>query len=153
MITCTTECDLYFSCTTPSLPSLLIELCCLKILGVSDKVVTRILFPVTYSLSAVPCGIAIRQCCVPLLGPQSQSAMQSLQLSRVPSLNRVHIQTLIVLANLEAAQTCRSLIVLGVVCVNYLEGLIARIAIILSFSAGLRHSQIFMREMKNTYLI
>lgn len=151
MITCTTECDLYFTCTILSLPSLLMELCCLKIFEVSDKVVTRILFPVPYSLSAMPCGIAIGQCCSPLLGSQSQSPMQSLQLCRAPLLNSVHFHNLIVLANLDAAQTCCSLIVLGIVHISYLKGPIAWIAIILSCSVGLRHSQVFMRETKKWY--
>ena len=104
---------------------MLIELCCLKNFEVSDKVVTRIFFPVPYSLSAMPYGIAIGQCCVPLLGSQSQSPMQSLQLCRAPSLNSIHFHNVIVLANLDAAQTCCSLIVLGIVHINYLKGLVA----------------------------
>ena len=71
IITCTTERDLYFNGTILSLTSLLIELCCLKILEVSDKVGTIILFPVSDSLSVMPCGIAIGQCSVSFLGSQS----------------------------------------------------------------------------------
>lgn len=37
IITCTTECDLYFTSTILSLLSLLIELCCLKIFQISEK--------------------------------------------------------------------------------------------------------------------
>lgn len=153
MITCTTECDLYFTCTVLSLPSLLIELCCLKNFEVSDKVVSRIFFPVPNSLSAMPCVIVIGQCCASLLGSQSQSPMQTLQLCRAPLLNNVHFHDLIVLANLDAAQTCCSLTVLGTVHINYLKGLIAWIAVILSYSVGPSCSQISIRETKTTYLI
>lgn len=153
MITCTSECDLYFTCTVFSLWSLLIELRCLKIFEVSDKVVTRFLFPVSNSLSAMPCVIAIGQCCASLLGSQSQSPMQLLQLCRAPSLNNIHFHNLILLVNLDAAQTWCSLAVLGTVHISYLKGLIAWIAIILSYSVGPRCRQISMRESKPTYLI
>lgn len=122
MIARTSECDIHFSCATLSLPSLLIEICCPKMFEVSDGEVTRILFP--YALSAMSCGVATGQCSVLVLGSQSQSTMQPLQLCRAPLLSRVHFPNLIVLADLDVAQTSCSLIALGIVHISYLEALL-----------------------------
>lgn len=91
----TIECDLYFICTILSLLSLLTELCCLKTFQISDKVISTILLPVPRFLSAVPCGITMGQCCLPLPGSESQPPVQSLQLCRAPLLSSVHFHNLI----------------------------------------------------------